>query len=204
MKKPRLHPKMTPQEFENGYWYASELKQFALVIGVRSISRLRKDELEGSILAFLHSGRAKNIKKPARVGKKDVDLGLRLSLPVQNYTSNKTTKDFIVREAKKRHPDLKERSGVRYRLNRWREDRIKRGKKITYGDIVEEYINLNTSKKPFAKIPSGRYINFLAEYLAHEKGRTRTQGIAAWNQLKKMDAPKTYAAWKKVSHKTNF
>jgi hypothetical protein len=37
---------MTVTEFENGYWYATELKRFAESIAVPSANKLRKDELE--------------------------------------------------------------------------------------------------------------------------------------------------------------
>src|SRR5438552_3842630 len=99
---------MSWSEFENGYWYATELKTFAGEIGIPSANKLRKDELEKAIERFL---RTKKIETPTkrsllRSGPKDVELGLRLDLPVVNYTSNKETKDFIVREAKKRAPDL--------------------------------------------------------------------------------------------------
>ena len=36
---------MTLAQFENGYWYLDEIKNFAKEIGVRLVSRLRKDEL---------------------------------------------------------------------------------------------------------------------------------------------------------------
>ena len=37
---------MTLTEFDNGYWYATELKEFAEAIGIPSATKLRKDELE--------------------------------------------------------------------------------------------------------------------------------------------------------------
>ena len=42
----RLSPTMTPREFENGYFFVGELKDFAERLGVPSARRLRKDELE--------------------------------------------------------------------------------------------------------------------------------------------------------------
>ena len=41
-----LSPAMTAPEFENGYWYADELKDFASQIGLPGSAKLRKDELE--------------------------------------------------------------------------------------------------------------------------------------------------------------
>jgi hypothetical protein len=50
----------------------------------------------------------------------------------------------------------------------------------------------------FEKIPHGRYINFVAEFLAAEKGATRAEAIAAWTELKELDVLKDYASWVKV------
>ena len=37
---------MTLREFENGYWYLDQLKDFAERIGIPAARKLRKDELE--------------------------------------------------------------------------------------------------------------------------------------------------------------
>src|SRR6185503_11120656 len=108
-------------------------------------------------------------------------------LPIVNYTSNKVTKSFIEKEALKIAPTLKRKSGARYRLNRWREEQLTNGVRITYGDLVKRYVELNQTEGSFARIPQVRYVNFLAEFLEQEKGATREQGIKAWQQLKKLD-----------------
>ena len=48
----KLSASMTVNEFENRYWYATELKDFAQVLGIPSASKLRKDELERAIRSF--------------------------------------------------------------------------------------------------------------------------------------------------------
>ena len=97
-------------------------------------------------------------------------------------------------------PDVREKSGVWYRLNRWREEQITRGKRPTYGDLVQQYIALN-KKEHFEKIPHGRYINFVAAFLAADKRATRADAIAAWTELKALDVPKDYASWVKARAK---
>src|SRR5204862_1499127 len=104
---------------------------------------------------------------------------------------------FIVREAETIAPEVKSRSGVWYRLNRWREEQLTRGKAITYGDLVRQYIKLNQTDGAFAKILHGRYINYLSEFLSCEKGDTREKALGAWQELKKMDSPKDYRSWAK-------
>ena len=190
---------MTLAQFDNGYWYATELKEFAETIGIPSASKLRKDELEKAIKLFLETGK---IKSPTRrslstSGTKDVERGLSLDLPVVVYTNDKETKDFLEREAQKLAPGLKRKSGVRYRLNRWREEQLIKGVKLTYGDLVKEYVRLNQTREPFAQIPHGRYINFMSDFLAAEKGATREQAIRAWEKLKTLDIPKNYRSWVK-------
>ena len=192
---------MTVAEFDNGYWYATKIKEFAEDIGIPHANKLRKDELEKAIKLFLQTGKIalptkRNLIKS---GTRDLDKGLSLHLPIANYTSNRETKDFIMREAQKIAPGLKRKSGARYRLNRWREEQLTKGNPITYGDLVAEYVRLNQSEEPFKQIPVVCYINFLSDFLKSEKEATRADAIAAWKQLKRMNVPKTYRDWKKAN-----
>jgi hypothetical protein len=201
----KLSTSMTEAQFDNGYWYATEIKEFAKTIGIPSASRLRKDELEKAIKLFLKTGK---IESPTRrslstSGAKDVEQGLSLSLPVAVYTNDKETKDFLEREAQKLVPGLKRKSGTRYRLNRWREEQLANGVKITYGDLVKEYVRLNLIKEPFAQIPIDCYINFMSDFLAGERGATREQALRAWKKLKKLDAPKNYRSWVRLDLSKN-
>ena len=190
---------MTLAQFDNGYWYTTELKEFAETIGIPSASKLRKDELEKAIKLFLETGKIESpIKRSLSTsGTKDVERGLSLDLPVVVYTNDKETKGFLEREAQRLAPGLKRKSGVRYRLNRWREEQLIKGVKLTYGDLVIEYIRLNQTREPFAQIPHGRYINFISDFLAAEKVATREQAIRAWEKLKTLDVPKNYRSWVK-------
>jgi SAP domain-containing protein len=195
--KAKLSTSMTLSQFDNGYWYATELREFAQSIGIPSANKLRKDELEQAIKLFLQTGRiecpAKRRLSTERV--KDVERGLSLTLPVLAYTNDKETKQFLEQEAQKQAPGLKRKSGTRYRLNRWREAQLADGVELTYGDLVEEYIRLNQTEGPFAQIPHGRYVNFLSDFFAAEKGATREQALQAWNSLKSLDVPKNYRSW---------
>ena len=195
--KTKLSTSMTRTQFDNGYWYATELKEFGQTLGIPDASKLRKDELEKAIKHFLETGKVASPTKRSLStgGVKDVDRGLSPNLPVVVYTNDKETKDFLDRQAQKLAPGLKRKSGVRYRLNRWREEQLIKGIKITYGDLVNEYVRLNRTEGPFAHIPHVRYINFLSDFLAAEKGSTREQAMKAWKKLKTMDVPKDYRSW---------
>ena len=188
----RLSTSMTATQFDNGYWYAVQLKEFAKRIGIPSANKLRKDELERAIRLFLETGTIKNPTKRtlSSSGVNDVARGLRLDLPVMAYTNDQETKDFLERESQKLAPGLKRKSGARYRLNRWREDQLLKGVELTYRDLVEEYVRLNQTTKPFPHIPHVRYINFVADFLAAEKGATREQELwrgVAFSMLRNVD-----------------
>jgi hypothetical protein len=197
-----LSPMMSLRDFKNGYWYLDQLKNFAEHIGIPAAKKLRKDELEKAIVAFLRTGKAALPTKRSlrRTGVKDVERGLNLKLRIENYTSNRQTKDFIVEQARIMAPDVLEKSGVWYRLNRWREEQITSGKHITYGDLVRQYVVLNKMPR-FERVPHGRYINFIADFLEADKRATRAEAIAAWTELKQLDVPKDYVSWVKARAK---
>ena len=120
-----LSPTMTVRDFENGYWYREQLTDFAERIGIPAATKLRTDELEKAIVVFLRTGNAALPTKRSlrRTGLKDVERGLHLKLRIENYTSNRETKNFIIEQARLMAPDVRKKSGVWYRLNRWRENR---------------------------------------------------------------------------------
>jgi SAP domain-containing new25 len=194
----KLSTAMSVTQFEHGYWYATELKAFAKTIGIPSSGPLRKDELEAAITRFLRSGTidATGMRRCRPTGIKDVERGLRPGLRVRVYTNDAETKAFLEREALKLCAAFKRRSGVRYRLNRWREQQIAGGVPITYRDLVREYVRLSRTAVPFARIAHGRYyVYFLSDFLAAEAGATHAQAIRAWKMLKTMDVPKDYRSW---------
>jgi hypothetical protein len=188
---------MTETEFEHGYWYATELRAFAVTLGIPSANKLRKDELEQALRHFIRTGESRHLitRRVSKSGPRDVDKGLRLDLPVVHYTSNKETKDFIVREAAKIEPGFRRASGTRYLLNRWREAQIAGGRRITYGDLVKQAIRLNKTKRGPLRMEHGRYINFISDFMAANRQSSQAAAVKAWKEIKAMDAPKTYEAW---------
>lgn len=188
--------KLSEQEFVNKYWYASELKEFAKGLGILKTEKLRKDELEVIVLNYLKTGKI-NIPVKKRLNyKSDVEDILRLNTIIQNYKNTKKTWNFIISEYKKLLPDYKEKSGAKYWLNRWREEKIQKGNSITYADLINEYIKLNQIDR-LPQIPSAKFNNFISDYLKNEKEKTRADAIKAWGELKKMNIPKDYKSWKK-------
>ena len=202
-KKRKLSPRMTLRAFDNGYWYAAELREFAVKMRIPFASKLRKDQLETAIkdLLFADGAKVEAISVTPKQGPRDVDRGLHLDLPVVHYTSNKETKSFIEREAAKIQPGFKRASGTRYLLNRWREEQIAAGRRITYRDLVLQAIALNESKRGPLRVEHGRYINFISDYMADNNGAAHDDAVKAWHEVKAMDAPKTYAAWVRLARR---
>jgi hypothetical protein len=50
----------------------------------------------------------------------------------------------------------------------------------------------------FERVAQPRYINFVADFLQADKRATRAEAIAAWKELKELDAPKDYVSWVKT------
>jgi len=198
-RKIKLTKQITETQFDNGYWYADEIKAFAKKIDIPNSSILRKDELEKLIKIFLRTGKVKSSERKniQKSGIKDLEKGLDKSLQIINYTSNKQTQNFIVSEALKIVPDLKVKSGVWYRLNRWRDEQMTKETIIVYGDLIQQFIKLNQTESSFQKVPVARYINFVTDYLTNEKNSTREDALNEWKQLKKLDIIKDYKSWKK-------
>src|SRR5262249_7758639 len=192
-----LSAAMTLRAFDNGYWYAAELRAFAAKMGIPSAGKLRKDQLEAAIknLLFTKGKKGAVISVTPKRGPRDVDLGFWLDLPVVHYTSNKETKSFIEREAAKIRPGFRRASGTRYQLKRWREEQIEVGRRITYRDLVLQAIALNDSKRGPLRVEHGRYVNFISDYMADNKGASHEAAVRAWHEVKAMDVPKTYRAW---------
>ena len=203
--KRKLSVGMTLREFDHGYWYAAELRAFAVKMEIPFASKLRKDQLEAAIKGLLFGDRPKvgAISVTRKQGPRDLDQGLRLDLPVVHYTSNKETKLFIEREAADIQPGFKRAPGTRYLLNRWREEQIAAGRRITYRDLILQAIALNESKGGPLRVKHGRYMNFISDYMADNKGAAHRDAVRAWHEVKTMDAPKTYAAWLRLSRRSN-
>ncbi|WKS94305.1 hypothetical protein [Riemerella columbina] len=191
---------MTEQEFLTRYWYASELKALAKQLGIPHANTLRKDQLEQEIHWILKTGKVREVSLPKaknlpQFHPKDSEKGLTPSLPIERYTSYAATKNFLIAQAQTQVPDFKVRSGVWYRLNRWREQACQE-RRITYGDLVAQLVSLNQSGEPFAQIPSTLMNNFISDYLKNEPNSTRQQAMSAWKTLKTLPIEKTYTAWK--------
>ena len=192
---------MTIKDFENKYWYMSELKALAKSLEIPFDSRTRKNQLEKIIIQFLQTGTV-NQKNCFRHKSRNKDI-LNNSSCVENFSNKKETWDFIQSEMNKRFPELKPKSGAKYWLNRWIENKLSHGEKIPYEDVICEYIRLNKTEGKLPQIPSCKFNNFISDYLANEKNAARADALTAWTTLKDMKVKKDYITWKKSTDKEN-
>lgn len=185
------------EEFDRRYWYATELTRLATRIGIPHATRLRKDELEVAIRTFLTSGAIlRQTGRPeSKAGMRDVERGLTMGRRVAVYTNDKITKTFLETQARKIDPAFVRRSGARYRLNRWREQQLARGRTFTYGDLVETYVRFCGSSRPFRRIPHTRYVYFVSDFRKAHPRATLADAVCAWHTVKRLPIPKTYRAW---------
>ena len=186
---------MTIKEFENKYWYMSELKELAKSLKIPFDSKTRKEQLEEMISQFLQTGIVSK-KNSSKIKSCNVDI-LDLNSFVDDFRNTKETWKFINTEMDKRAPGLKIKSGAKYWLNRWIENKLSHGEKITYNDVICEYIHLNKTEGKLPQIPSCKFNNFISDYLANEKNATREDALEAWKKLKDMKIKKDYITWKK-------
>lgn len=56
-------------------------------------------------------------------------------------------------------------------------------------------IAVNERKRGPLRVKHARYVNFISEYMADNKGASHGEVVRAWHEVKAMDAPKTYAAY---------
>lgn len=194
-----LHRKMTVEEFESHYHYAAELKRFARRLGIH-VGDLRKIELEAAIKSCLKTGVVPDTRALTKMKRSSVRDALTLATRVIDYIDDKTTKQFLLNEVAKLDPSLRPKSGQWYWLNDWRRNQLRGGTRITYGDVVRHLTRLMRQPDRLPQIPSARFNNFITDYLADPANRAsnKSDAVAAWEQIKRVPGPKTYAAFKKM------
>ena len=195
----KLSKTMTVKQFDAAYFYASELKAFAREIGIVT-GNFRKIELEELIKEFLSTGVVPARKPTLPRKNRNVRDELDEHATVVNYVGDKTTKRFLLDLIQERNPTAKDKSGQWYWLNDWRRKKQEGREPFTYGDVADKLLSLMETEGRLPPIPSARMNNFATEYQADPRnsGATRTQILAAWENLKATPGPKTYEQYKKL------
>lgn len=199
---------LTIEEFRSNYFYVAELKAMAREVGISGISSLRKDQLEAVIEEYLivrNNPKEKNNPAAKERGRKkiknypkDSETPLCLNRMVRRYTNDKITREFLVHEATRLNPEFKKHSGSMYWLNRWLDEKFQEEETITYKDVVEHYMKLNSKDHKNPRIPSTKFNNFISDYLKNEPNKSRKEAMKEWEKLKSLPIPKDYVSWKKI------
>lgn len=201
-----LRSDMTPQQFDDGYYYASELAAFARTLGIRDAGGLRKIELEDQIRGHLRGdvSPAEQVAPavaPRRTGRRGATRDvLRPGTEVVDYVDDAATKDLLRRCVQERRPGLAPKSGQWYWLNRWREDQLAHGVPITYDDLARHLQELMETEGRLPQIPSAQMNNFLTDLRADPVTAdwSHQHAMEAWRWLKRQPGPKTYAQFRRL------
>ena len=192
----KLHASMSVEEFDDGYFYAAELKTFARQLGI-AVGRRRKLELEALIRDFLRTGTAP-LTKPVP-GRRSGESRDRLAAEtiVRAYVDDRRTKAFLRDFVHARVPELRDKSGQWYWLNEWRRTQLQSGQRITYADLGNRLFELMRSEGRLPRIPAARFNNFITDFWTDpaNKGKSRADAVAAWERIKSVPGPKTYEAY---------
>jgi len=195
-----LHRRMSVEEFNNGYFYAADLKAFAREVGI-AVGNSRKIELEELIRQFLRTGKVPD-RKPVMPRKAD---GARDRLEpdtvVANYVDDRQTKAFLLELVHAEAPGLGRKSGQWYWLNDWRRQKQAAQARFTYRDLAVRLRELMQTEGRFPQIPAARMNNFITDFRADpaNAGISRKDALKAWNWLKAQPGPKTYAEYRRLT-----
>ena len=194
-----LHRGMSVEEFDNGYFYATELKAFAREVGI-SVGNFRKLDLEDLIRQFLRTGTVPD-RRPVMSRKAGQARDkLESDRVVANYVDDRRTKTFLLELVHADAPGLRRKSGQWYWLNDWRRKKQEARARFTYRDLAGHLRELMQAEGRLPQIPSARMNNFITDFWADpaNAGIPRKDVLKAWNWLKAQPGPKTYAEYRRL------
>jgi len=195
----RLHRDMTREAFDNGYFYAADLKIFAREIGI-TVGNFRKIELEELVCEFLQTGRVPTQKPvmPRKAGAQRDELAAENT--VTNYVGDKRTKALLLELVSAQAPSIKTKSGQWYWLNDWRRKKQQDRAQFTYQDLADHLLALMQTSGRLPQIPSARLNNFITDYRSEpvNANTTRAQILEAWMWLKTQPGPNTFAEFRRL------
>ncbi len=192
----KLRSSMSVEEFDDGYFYATELKAYARKLGI-AVGRRRKLEIEALIRDFLRTGVVPAPDPEPRRQSGEGRDRLAAGTVVRNYVDDRRTKGFLRGTVHARAPSLKDKSGQWYWLNDWRRGQLQAGRRITYADLGNRLLELMRTEGRLPRIAAARFNNFITDFRADpaNKGKSRADAVGAWEHVKSVPGPKTYAAY---------
>ena len=190
---------MSVKDFDDGYFYMSELKDFARATGI-AVGNRRKIELEEAIREYLSSGAVSgHAPRRNRIAGQPRDA-LTPDSVVKNYVDDRQTKDFLLTLVLAEHPGLTNKSGQWYWLNDWRRNQLAAGRTLRYAQLSRQLRTLMETPGRLPQIPSARMNNFITDFRASPGGADtpHDEVMSAWQWLKKQACPKTFADYQRL------
>ncbi len=193
--KPSVYEVATLEDFQPYYWDVKELHILCKRSGL-ALQGIKADLIQ-RISTFLETGKksdSRETKRQPAAKKKDSDLGITRDTHVVNYNNDAATRAFFIQEI-----------GPHFRFNAYlRKFSTGTHPHLTYGELVAGYLAAEEEKKRTPKQAIDKqfeYNQFQRDYFLHEPTPTRQQCVAAWQFVRSVAGPPTYAAWKQLSQK---
>ena len=198
--RPPLTPDTSVDHFRDYYWYLDELVEFCRSHGLST--RGPKLDLVGRIESFLDTGTVEAAPPRRRTGRTPPprEGPLTLSTPVtERFQCDAETRAFF-------KSVIGDHFHFTAHLPRFRREALKDGRSLTYGDLVQEWLDDRERRKdpdyePYIA-PTWEYNRFVRDYMK-DKTRNADKGIPdaakAWNAIRTHKGPRTYAEYVRLS-----
>ena len=182
---------ITQKTLKDSYWLKLQLIDFCKKNGLSAAGS--KKDLEQRIELFLSSGSKAKPDSNKRTGLRDSCQTLTHDTLVVNYKNDAATRRFFI-----------EQIGQHFRFDAYLRQFTNQKnitKNLTYGDLVDGWLKEESRRKdPDHQSCIGEqfeYNQFIRDYFANEKGKTRSDAINAWELVKTLSGAKTYANLKR-------
>lgn len=192
IKRPKLTNRLDPKTFKECYFLKAELTNFCKENRLSTAGM--KPEISERIYQFLKTGKKIKFTQEKNTSC-DSDKLLTPKTVVVNYKNDPATRDFFIKHIGKHFK-------FSARVNIFRKAAIAKGEKITYGDLIKEWLKEHELRKNKSiKLPimkSCEYNQFTRDYYAENPHAPRKSVIAAWKQARILAGEHTYKHWAKV------
>lgn len=188
--RPNLTKDISIHDFKDFYWLKEELQSFCRENGMSASGS--KIEIADRIESFLLTG---EIKKPLRNTKVNTSL----------KTQSVWSLDTVITENHRCSQDVraffKTVISPKFHFSTYIQNYFKNNVGKTYRDVVDAWYEEEEERKkdPLYKkkiAPQFEYNQFIRDFFAdpENKGKSREEAIAAWNNIKKRPGSNTYTA----------
>ncbi|HEX4044071.1 MAG TPA: DUF6434 domain-containing protein [Gammaproteobacteria bacterium] len=192
-RKPNLNKIISIDHFKNWYWLKVELINFCKKHDLSTVGS--KQELVQRITLFLITGNKIEPTSASKAnGHRDSQQFITRNTLVANYKNDAATRKFFI-----------DQIGKHFRFDAYLRQFTNKNnitKKLTYGDLVDGWlIEESRRKDPAYQSNIGKqfeYNQFIRDFFANEKGKSRSDAIKAWEIIKTAPGCKTYIHYKSI------